>query len=360
MPGPAVFTDQFGDWLVRALKAPRITEAAQRLADQARDAGWTHEEYLAAVLEREVSARNASGPELRIRAAGFPVPKNTEPGRRKLSCHARPSAVEHRPADVVSQPLVINDESADRIGELIALPLALDTPGPLLESARRRTRRLDRIGGRTEFVRRDVRDNCSLTGGIRGMPSGTTKPACRTHRVPTRRTRLRHPDLAARPRPDLFDRLARTCIRGPHRLEQVENVLCTFGRPQGEQSMVVVRERPATADRDEARIAVLGKDHQAKLSAAAHTPTSQAQTTVRWPRFRALQRPHFRASSSPLPQSGGGRIQSLSGSTKRLAESMGERGGLNPGIISLASLSHGHPPACVPASLRYLGSPDLE
>ena len=42
-------------YLAAALKAPRITEAAARLADQARDAGWTHEDYLAAVLEREVS-----------------------------------------------------------------------------------------------------------------------------------------------------------------------------------------------------------------------------------------------------------------------------------------------------------------
>ena len=62
-------------YLAAALKAPRITEAAQRLADQARDAGWTHEDYLAAVLEREVSARNASGAQLRIRAAGFPARK---------------------------------------------------------------------------------------------------------------------------------------------------------------------------------------------------------------------------------------------------------------------------------------------
>ncbi|GAA2250968.1 IS21-like element helper ATPase IstB [Herbiconiux moechotypicola] len=65
-------------YLATALKAPRITEAAARLADQARDAGWTHEDYLAAVLEREVSARNASGAELRIRAAGFPARKMLE------------------------------------------------------------------------------------------------------------------------------------------------------------------------------------------------------------------------------------------------------------------------------------------
>src|SRR5437763_11625521 len=65
-------------YLAAVLKAPRITETAQRLADQARDAGWTHEDYLAAVLEREVSARNASGAEMRIRAAGFPVRKTLE------------------------------------------------------------------------------------------------------------------------------------------------------------------------------------------------------------------------------------------------------------------------------------------
>jgi DNA replication protein DnaC len=65
-------------YLAGALKAPRITEAAARLADEARDAGWSFEDYLAAVLEREVSARNASGAELRIRAAGFPGRKTIE------------------------------------------------------------------------------------------------------------------------------------------------------------------------------------------------------------------------------------------------------------------------------------------
>jgi hypothetical protein len=65
-------------YLAAALKAPRIVEAAARLADQARDAGWTHEDYLAAVLEREVSARNASGAEQRIRFAGFPARKTLD------------------------------------------------------------------------------------------------------------------------------------------------------------------------------------------------------------------------------------------------------------------------------------------
>lgn len=64
--------------LATALKAPRITESAARLADHARDAGWTHEDYLAAVLEREVAARGASGARLRIRAAGFGAVKTLD------------------------------------------------------------------------------------------------------------------------------------------------------------------------------------------------------------------------------------------------------------------------------------------
>ena len=65
-------------WLSAALKAPRILESASRLADQARDAGWSFEDYLAAVLEREVSARNTSGADMRIRSAGFGARKTLE------------------------------------------------------------------------------------------------------------------------------------------------------------------------------------------------------------------------------------------------------------------------------------------
>ncbi|MGI9004995.1 MAG: hypothetical protein ACR2FU_02160 [Streptosporangiaceae bacterium] len=49
-------------YLAAALKAPRITEAATRLAGQARDAGWTHEDYLAAVLERGPAALRRPDP----------------------------------------------------------------------------------------------------------------------------------------------------------------------------------------------------------------------------------------------------------------------------------------------------------
>src|SRR5256712_3315341 len=80
-------------------------------------------------------------------------------------------AVEHRPADVVPQPLVVEYELANRLRELVALPPALESPCALALSFRRgSTCGLDRIGGRTELVRGDVCDGRGLAGSVRGMP----------------------------------------------------------------------------------------------------------------------------------------------------------------------------------------------
>ena len=65
-------------FLTRALKAPTLRESVPRLADRARTESWTHEEFLAACLQREVAAREAHGGESRIRAARFPARKSLE------------------------------------------------------------------------------------------------------------------------------------------------------------------------------------------------------------------------------------------------------------------------------------------
>ncbi len=65
-------------FLCRALKAPSLAAAAGRLAERARTEGWSHEEYLAACLDREVAARQSHGGEARIRAARFPARKTLE------------------------------------------------------------------------------------------------------------------------------------------------------------------------------------------------------------------------------------------------------------------------------------------
>ncbi len=65
-------------FLTRALKAPTLRESVTRLAERARSESWSHEEFLAACLQREVSAREAHGGEGRIRAARLPARKSLE------------------------------------------------------------------------------------------------------------------------------------------------------------------------------------------------------------------------------------------------------------------------------------------
>ena len=65
-------------YLTRALKAPTLRDAVGRLAERARAESWSHEEFLIACLQREVSARESHGGEGRIRAARFPARKSLE------------------------------------------------------------------------------------------------------------------------------------------------------------------------------------------------------------------------------------------------------------------------------------------
>src|SRR4051812_40971695 len=65
-------------FLTRALKAPTLRDCVDRLADRAREQGWSHEEFLVACLQREVSARDSHGGEGRIKAARFPGRKSLE------------------------------------------------------------------------------------------------------------------------------------------------------------------------------------------------------------------------------------------------------------------------------------------
>ncbi|MDI3329202.1 MAG: IS21-like element helper ATPase IstB [Micrococcus sp.] len=64
--------------LARAMKTPTIGRVFEQLAVTARDQGWSHEQYLAAVLDRQVCDREANGTALRISGAHFPVVKTLE------------------------------------------------------------------------------------------------------------------------------------------------------------------------------------------------------------------------------------------------------------------------------------------
>src|SRR5919199_676639 len=109
-------------------------------------------------------------------------------------------AVEHGPADVVPQSLIVEDELANRLRELVALPPALESPCALGLSLRRgSTCGLDRVGGCTELVRGDVCDGRGLPGSVCGMPRCPTQVSGRGVCMARRRASLGHGDLAARP-----------------------------------------------------------------------------------------------------------------------------------------------------------------
>jgi len=65
-------------YLTRVLKVPTIARSWEDLAEQARDENWSHEEYLAALLQRQVADRESKGTIMRIRTAHFPQVKTLE------------------------------------------------------------------------------------------------------------------------------------------------------------------------------------------------------------------------------------------------------------------------------------------
>src|SRR5207248_7767921 len=157
---------------------------------------------------------------------------------------------------------VVEYELANRLWELVVLPPALESPCDLALSFRRSsTCGLDGIRGRTKLVSRDVCDSRGLAGGVGGMPCCPTQVSGRGVRVAGRIASLGHRDLAAHPRADLLDRPTRSRVQRLCRLEEVEDVLRARCRPQGEQLVIRIGERPTSADRYETTVADLRENH---------------------------------------------------------------------------------------------------
>ncbi len=179
--------------------------------------------------------------------------------------HAR-SAVKHRPADVVPQPLVVKNELTNRLRELVTLPVALESPcGLALAFWRGSTCGLDRIGGCTEFVCRDVCDGPGLASSVRGIPCCPTQVSGRAHCMAARRASLHHRDLTTRPAAGVLDRFTRSWVLRPSQFEQVKDVLRARRRPKSEEMVIRIGEGPTATNRHEARVPNLREDHGSAL-----------------------------------------------------------------------------------------------
>jgi DNA replication protein DnaC len=64
--------------LFRAMKAPAAARALPNLCERAHSEEWSYERFTEALLSTEIASRDASGGELRIKAARFPARKTLE------------------------------------------------------------------------------------------------------------------------------------------------------------------------------------------------------------------------------------------------------------------------------------------
>jgi hypothetical protein len=193
-----------------------------------------------------------------------------------------PLTVKHRPADIVSQPLVVQYKITNRILQLTALPLTfLPTVALTLAVWSSSAYRLDCVGRRAEFVGGDVSYRRGLPCSMRRMPRSTGQIPSSGVRSKGRRARLRHRDLAPDPSTALLDCLARSRISRLHHLKQMQNVLRAVSCPKGEKPVIRVLQRAATSNRDESGVAILGKDHNyAPLSLYPHSADRPAVCSV--------------------------------------------------------------------------------
>ncbi|WP_399553243.1 ATP-binding protein [uncultured Propionibacterium sp.] len=93
MPTTADETSTCIDYLARVMKAPWIRDTARAPAGRGTTGAWTGPQHPRAVLGAEVAARETSGAEQRLRAAGSPAVRTLE----ELDSDHQPAADRARP-----------------------------------------------------------------------------------------------------------------------------------------------------------------------------------------------------------------------------------------------------------------------
>jgi DNA replication protein DnaC len=81
--------------LFRALNAPAAARALPKLVERARSEEWSYERFAEALLSTEISSRESSGGQLRIRAARFPSRKTLEEFDFTFQRSVKKQVIEH-------------------------------------------------------------------------------------------------------------------------------------------------------------------------------------------------------------------------------------------------------------------------
>jgi hypothetical protein len=172
------------------------------------------------------------------------------------------SAIEHGPANLIAQPLVVEHEFADLVWKLCALPLALETTSLItLILGSRLPDRLDRVGSRAQLVGCHMAHRPCLSGGVGRLLRRAEHLSCRGVGGKGSLASFCPGDLAPCPSAYPFDRLAWTVISRSRLLEEVQNVLRTIGGPQCKKMVIGVRQGATATYGDEPRVSILGENH---------------------------------------------------------------------------------------------------
>jgi hypothetical protein len=162
------------------------------------------------------------------------------------------SAIEHEPAHIIAQSLVVEHEFPDPVRELCTLPLALTATGLVtLVFGSRRPYGPDRIGRRPQLMSGHMTHRPGLPGGMSRFLCGAGHFSCGRVRIEGVIAGQGPGDPTPCPCTRLFDRPARTVVARSHLLEERQYVLRTIGSPDSKEMMIGVRQDATAPDGDE-------------------------------------------------------------------------------------------------------------
>ena len=197
------------------------------------------------------------------------------------------SAIEHEPAYLIAQPLVVEYKLTDLAGKLCTLPLALQMTS-LVTLVFRNCRPCgpNRVSRRAQLVSCHMTNRPGLSGGVSRFLRGAGRLSCRGVGVKGVIASLSPRDPTPCPGSRLFDRPARTVVSRSHLLEEGKYMLCAISSPYCKKMMIGVRQGATPTHSNKPGVSLLGEDHilpKMRISSYSLTFPSKSVNILQWP-----------------------------------------------------------------------------